>query len=160
ARSHGEDVAQNSTDASGCALKRLDEGRVIVRFDFEGAGPAIADVDDAGIFSGSLHYALAPRGKPLQVHARRLVRAVLAPHHTENTQLGQRGLATKQVEDFLVLVRRNAVIADNFGRNGSGGSILRHARGTVAVPLIFSCFSLISNANCRYKGAILSRSSK
>ena len=34
-RAHGEDVAQNAADAGGRALKRLDEARVIVRFDLE-----------------------------------------------------------------------------------------------------------------------------
>ena len=37
---HREDVAQDSADAGGCALKRLDKARVVVRFDFEGDGVA------------------------------------------------------------------------------------------------------------------------
>src|SRR5437016_2831311 len=74
---HGEDVTQDSADARGRALKRLYERRVIVRFDLKGAGPAVADVDDAGILSRPLQHALAPRGQALQVHARRFVGAVL-----------------------------------------------------------------------------------
>ncbi len=43
---------------------------MIVRFDFEGAGPAVADIDDAGIFARSLDDQLAARGQTLQVNAR------------------------------------------------------------------------------------------
>src|SRR5262249_21590904 len=57
-RAHGEDVAQNSADARGRALKRLDEARVIVRFDLERDHVPAADIDDAGILARSLHYEL------------------------------------------------------------------------------------------------------
>src|ERR1035441_6767228 len=50
ARAHGENVAQNSADAGGRSLKRLDKRRVIVRLDFKSASPAVANVHDAGIF--------------------------------------------------------------------------------------------------------------
>ena len=56
-RAHGEDVAQDAANPGGRALEGLDERRMIVRLDLEGAGPAIADVDDAGV----LHPAPAPR---------------------------------------------------------------------------------------------------
>src|ERR1022692_2477626 len=69
-RAHGENVAQDSAHAGGCALKRLDERRMIVRFDLESTGPAVADVDDAGIFARSLQDTLAARGQALQVDAR------------------------------------------------------------------------------------------
>ena len=55
ARAHGEDVAKDAADAGGRALVGLDVGGVVVRLDLEGAGPALADVDDAGVFAGSLH---------------------------------------------------------------------------------------------------------
>ncbi|MBI4875128.1 MAG: phosphoribosylformylglycinamidine synthase subunit PurL, partial [Acidobacteria bacterium] len=50
-RAHGEDVAQDAAHAGGGALERLDEAGVVVGFDFEGDGPAIADIDDAGVFA-------------------------------------------------------------------------------------------------------------
>jgi hypothetical protein len=49
-RAHGEDVAHNAADAGGRALERLDRARVIVRFHLERDAPAVADVDDAGVF--------------------------------------------------------------------------------------------------------------
>ena len=58
-RAHGENIAQNAADAGGRALKRLDEAGMIVRFDFEGRDQAIADIDDAGIFSRALHHQFA-----------------------------------------------------------------------------------------------------
>src|ERR1019366_2192525 len=127
-RTHGEDVAQDAANPSGCALEGLDERRMIVRLDLEGAGPAIADVDDARIFPGSLHHATAVRGQPLQVHARGFVRAVFAPHHAENAQLGEGWLAAQRLQDAVVFFRRNSVVAKHFWSNGgffgeTGGAI-------------------------------------
>ena len=67
---HSEDVAKDSTHPRGRALKRFDERRMIVGFDFEGAGPAIANIDDAGILARSLQHEFAARGKAFQMHAR------------------------------------------------------------------------------------------
>ena len=47
ARTHCEDIAENSTDAGCSPLERLDKRRVIVRFDLERDSKTIADVDDA-----------------------------------------------------------------------------------------------------------------
>src|SRR5438445_12902539 len=45
---HGENVADNSTDAGSCPLERFDRAGGIVTFHFEGDGPAIADIYHAG----------------------------------------------------------------------------------------------------------------
>src|SRR6184192_3330877 len=58
-RTHGEDIAQNSTYSGRGTLKRLDERWMIVRLDLKCAGPAIADVDDPCIFSRSLQHVAA-----------------------------------------------------------------------------------------------------
>ena len=94
-RAHGEDVAQDAAHAGGRALERLDEARVVVRFDLEGDHPAVADVDDAGVLARALHHQLAARGQLLQVQARALVGAVLAPHHAEDAELGVARLAAE-----------------------------------------------------------------
>ena len=70
ASAHGENVAENSAYSGGRTLERLDKRRMVVRLDFEGTGPAIANINDAGIFAGALHYATAARGQALQVDAR------------------------------------------------------------------------------------------
>ena len=117
---HGENVAQNSADASGGSLKWFDKRRVIVRLDLERAGPAVANVNDAGIFTRPLHHQLAARGQTFQVNARRLIRAMLAPHHAENAEFGPRGLASaEQLFDFVEFFRREAVLPDRLRRNGS-----------------------------------------
>ena len=48
---HRHDVADDAADAGRRALVRLDVGRVVVRLDLEGDGPAVADVDDAGVLA-------------------------------------------------------------------------------------------------------------
>src|SRR6185437_12378125 len=126
ARSHGEDVAQDSAHAGRRALKWLDIGRVIVRFDFEGAGPAIADVDDAGVLSRPLNYPAAARRQPLQMDPGRFVGAVLAPHYAVDSQFGEGGLASQRLHDALVLFRCNAVRLQQFrGRPARDGSVQR-----------------------------------
>ena len=94
-RAHGEDVAQDAADAGRRALERFDEARVVVRLDLEGDGPAVADIDDAGVLAGPCSTQLAAGGQLLQVQARALVGAVLAPHHAEDAELGVVGLAAR-----------------------------------------------------------------
>ena len=53
-RAHREDVADDAADAGRGALVRLDEGRMVVRFDLEDGGKPVADVDGAGILAWSL----------------------------------------------------------------------------------------------------------
>src|SRR5205814_8987990 len=72
-RTHGEDVAQNTTYSGRGTLKRLDERWMIVRLDLKCAGPAIADVDDPCIFSRSLQHVAAAGGQALQMHSRGFV---------------------------------------------------------------------------------------
>src|SRR5271157_648281 len=116
---HGEDVAEDSAHAGGCALKRLDEAGVVVRFDFEGAGPALADVNDAGILARSLQDTLAARRQPFQMYARGLVGTVLAPHHAEDAEFGERGLAAaEKLPDLVEFIGREAVLAQDFRGNG------------------------------------------
>ena len=55
-----------------------------MRFDLEGASPAVADVDDAGVLTGPLYHQLAARRQPFQMHARGLIGTMLAPHDREN----------------------------------------------------------------------------
>src|SRR4029077_20150421 len=93
---HGENVAQDPGHAGSCTLKWFNERRMIVRFDLESAGPAVTDVDNACVFSRPLEHALAARGQALQVHARRFVGTVLAPHHAEDAELGESGLALSE----------------------------------------------------------------
>ena len=63
-RAHGEDIAQNSADAGGRSLEGLNERRMIVRLDLEGAGPAVADINDAGVFARPLQHLYRAGAKP------------------------------------------------------------------------------------------------
>ena len=103
-RAHGENVAQDSADAGGRALKRLDEARMVVRLDFENGDEAIADVDDACVFARPLHHVRTARRQPLQMHARGFVGAVLAPHHAEDAQFGEVRIAAQNFLDARVFV--------------------------------------------------------
>ena len=81
-----------------------------MRLDLESASPTVADVNDARVLARSLQHATAARGQPLQVHARRFVGAMLAPHHAEDSELGEGGFASAEKQlYFFVFVRREAV---------------------------------------------------
>src|SRR5439155_4240696 len=49
---HREDIAENSADAGRGTLEWLDERRMIVALDLEDHGPAVADIDGAGVLAG------------------------------------------------------------------------------------------------------------
>ena len=84
-----------------------------------------ADVHDTGVFARSLNYELAARGQALQVHFARFIGTVFAPHHAENTEFSDVGIAAENLLDARVLVARNAVFGGDFrshfdfGANGS-----------------------------------------
>src|SRR5262249_21295129 len=106
---HRHDVADDAAHAGGRALVGLDVGRVVVRLHLEGDGPAVADVDHAGVLADAGQHAgahLVGGGltEVAQVHLGRLVRAVLAPHHRVHRQLGVGGPTAQDVANPLVLV--------------------------------------------------------
>src|SRR6516164_6411763 len=116
-RAHSENVTQNAAHTGRRALKRLDKRRMVMRLDLEGARPPVPNIDDPGVLSRPLQHALAPRRQPLQMHARRLVGAVLTPHHAEDAQFGEGWFpATEKLFDLLVFVRRKSVLPDGFQR--------------------------------------------
>src|SRR5438067_3460349 len=98
---------------------------MIVRFDFEGASPAIADIDDAGVLARALQHTARTRRQPPQVHARRFIGAVLAPHHAENAKLSPAGVTSAQQLDYMVVfLLGKPVLLDDGGGDwllGGGG---------------------------------------
>ena len=133
---HGEDVAQDAADAGGRALVGLDGGRVVVALDADGGGDAVADVDDAGALARADEHALALGGQPLEVDARRLVGAVLGPHHRVHGQLEVVRLPPEDATDVVELVvgeaegpveRRSAAVVT--GRGYRPAHLVRDADG-------------------------------
>ena len=120
-RAHGEDVAENSADAGGRALERFDIARMIVRFNLEGGDETIADVHDAGVFARTLHDEFSARGKALEMYFAGFVGAVLAPHHGENAEFGDVGIATENFLDARVLFGSDAVFGGDFGSDFNFG---------------------------------------
>src|SRR5271165_4681094 len=90
---------------------------MIMRLDFEGAGPAVANVDNSRILTRSLQDSSAARRQALEMHTRRFVGAVLAPHHAENAKFGNGRLAAaEKLFDLLVLVEGEAVLPERLRR--------------------------------------------
>src|SRR5437764_13925231 len=116
-RAHGEDVAQDAPHARRRPLVRLDERWMVVRLHLERGHPAVADVDDAGVLAGPLHDARPAGRKLAQVHARRLVRAVLRPHHGEDAELRVIRRAAEDLLDARVFLGGEAVRGDDGGRD-------------------------------------------
>src|SRR3989338_5491505 len=86
---------------------------MVVRLDLEDCCEPVADVNGAGILARSLQH-LGPFGRErFQVDARALVTAVLGPHHREQAELGEVGLAAEELQDAIVLVRLQLVTFEN-----------------------------------------------
>ena len=163
-RAHGEDVAQNPAHAGGRALEGLDVAGVVVALDLEGAGPAVAHVDDAGILARPLHDAIALGGQPLQMHAAGLVGAVFAPHHAVDAQFGERGHTPQRRLDAAVFIRGDAVLGQqlrgyrnrlgNDCRGGSGHHDYLHCRTAFTFGQLPNGVKSRSHAACCHFAAI------
>jgi len=88
---------------------------MIVGFDFEDGAEAVADIDDAGVFTGALDDAGAGGGEAFQVDAGGFIGAVLAPHDAEDAELGEVGVAAEDFLDAGVLVGGEAVFGGDLG---------------------------------------------
>src|SRR5699024_461437 len=109
ARSHGEDVADDSADAGGGSFVRFDVGGVVVAFGFEGDCPAVTDVDDAGVLSDAdehvrPHLVGGCFAEVAQVTFGGFVGAVFAPHHRVHREFGFGGSACEDFADAGVFV--------------------------------------------------------
>src|SRR5262249_15593833 len=117
-RAHGKNVANDSADARGCALEWFNRAGMIVALHLERDRPAIADINYARIFfAGFNQNVRASRGKLLQFFHRIFVRAVLAPHNRENSQLGEVWFAPEDLLDSFEFFRRQTVLLHEFGCN-------------------------------------------
>src|SRR5689334_23342670 len=90
---------------------------MIVRFDLESGAPAVAEIDDAGVFAGRNDHSWTSGGQALQVNARRFVGAMLRPHDRENPELGKTRFTAKQFLYSLEFLLGEVVGGDNFGSN-------------------------------------------
>ena len=119
ARAHREHVAHDAADAGRRALVGLDVGGVVVALHLEDDGIAVAEIDHAGVLARSLDDLRARGRQRLQPDARGFVGAVLAPHDREDAEFADRRLAAEDFEQALVLVRLEAVLGDDLGRDFS-----------------------------------------
>src|SRR5689334_17662200 len=114
---HGEDVAHNAADAGRCALIGLDEAWMVVALHLEDAGITVADVDDASVFAGPLQHPRRLRRELAQMDARRLVGAVLAPHHAEDAEFDEARFAVQESLDAAILVVAQPMFGDKLRRD-------------------------------------------
>ena len=85
-RAHGQDIADDTADAGRSTLKWLDVTGVVVALDLEGHGPSLANINNSSVFTHANHQVLLHLvgdflTELTKVDLRRLVRAVLRPHH-------------------------------------------------------------------------------
>src|SRR5262249_18717283 len=130
-RAHGEDVAADAAHAGRRALVRLDERRVVVRLHLEDDRLAVADVDDAGVLARPLDDARPARRQPAQVNARRLARALRAPHHREDAEPGVRRQAPEDLRAARDLLGGESMLGGE-GRRDDG--LLHRAPTLAGVP--------------------------
>jgi len=102
---HRDHVPDDAADPGGRTLVWLDRGGVVVGFDLEDHGPALADAHRPGVFARSLKDRRPGRGEPPEQGLRALVRAVLRPEHTEHAKLDLVGGSLQLLDDDPVLIR-------------------------------------------------------
>ena len=134
ARSHRENVANDSAYSGGRALEWLNRARMIVALDLERDGPAVANIDNASVFFAGFNQNIWADGwKFFQFFPGIFVRAMFAPHDRENSQLSEVRFATEDFFDPLELFRREAVLLDEFGCNNwiGGRRFMAHRHATL-----------------------------
>ena len=90
-------------------------------FDLEGAGPAVANIDDAGILARPLDHAIALGRQAFEMYAGGLVGAMLAPHHAIDSQLREAGRAAEGLDNALIFLRCDAVLLQKLRAGGQRG---------------------------------------
>ena len=87
--------------------------------DLERDRPAVANIDNAGIFLAGFDQDVRPgRRKFSQLFSRIFIRAMLTPHHGKNSELGKIGFATENCFNAFEFLRSEAVLLDNFRCDG------------------------------------------
>ena len=114
-RAHREDVANDSANAGGRALKGFNRAWMVVALHLECDRPAIADIDYAGVFFAGFHQNIRPPGRKfLKFFPRILIGAMFAPHDGENAELGEIWFAAEDLFDALEFLRRKSMLRHNF----------------------------------------------
>src|SRR5437870_4900666 len=150
ARAHGKNVANDSAYSGGRALEWLNRAGMIVALHLERDGPAVADIHHTCVFFAGLDQNICPGGrKLLQFSLRIFVRAMLAPHDRENSQLGKVRFATEDFFDPLELLPSEAVPLHEFGCNDRVGRrrLFAHSHVTLANQ----CSGSITQSRCTYE---------
>ena len=130
ARPHREDVADDAADAGGRTLVRLHRRRVVVALDAHGHRHTVADVDHAGALAGTDQHPRRLGGEASEVGPRRLVGAVLRPHHRVHRQLEVGRLAPELVDHRRELVVGHAELPVQGGLRHRAG----HYRDVTGIP--------------------------
>src|SRR4051812_4443187 len=101
-------------------------------FDFERGRPAVADDDDACVFLSGLDENIRLRcWKFLQLAPRIFIRAMLAPHHGEDPELGEIRVAPENFFYAFELIGLESMLGNQLGSdNGIGRN--SHALRTLA----------------------------
>ena len=76
----------------------------------EDGGLAVADIDHTGILAWPLNDPWRVCRQFCQVHTRGLIRAMLAPHGREDSELGDIRLAPEMLQDIVILGFTEAVL--------------------------------------------------
>src|SRR5439155_22790476 len=98
----------------------LDERGVVVALHLEDRGLAVTDVDHARVLTGPADDPRPRGGEPPEPLPRRLVGAMLAPHHREDAELREVRRAPHDGDRALELRGREPMLLNYFRRNIGG----------------------------------------
>lgn len=90
---------------------------MIVRLDLKGNAPIFSDIHDTRILARRHDNAFAGRWQPLEMHARRFIRAMLRPHYAEDAEFSQIRVAAQNLDDSIKFTGREIVLFEYLGRD-------------------------------------------
>ena len=131
AGAHREDVADDAADAGRRTLVRLDRRRVVVALDADRDRETVADVDDTGALTRADEHPRRLGREPAEMHARRLVRAVLGPHHGVHRELERRSARGRS---SATTASSSSSVIPSCRCSGSGDERHRRDRPRIAWP--------------------------
>ncbi|CAI8411856.1 MAG: Uncharacterised protein [Cyanobium sp. ARS6] len=109
---HGEDVAEDSTDTCGCSLKGFHRRGMVVALNLEGKAMASSKIHHTGVFSGTHQDARPLSRKATEQRSGIAITTVLGPHHSEHAEFSPVGVTAQPPLNLDVILLGEPFLAE------------------------------------------------
>src|SRR6266481_2025755 len=131
---------------------------MIMTFHLKRDGPAVANIDHPGVFFARFHQNVrAGRRKFFQLAPRIFIRAMLAPHHRENSQLSEIWFAPKNFSYAIKFFRRKTLLFNKFRSYDGVGIGVRLTHRQTHVNASRASVEFAGNESRKRKGRMMKK---